>query len=65
MGRSSVTKACPYFICPSVLFIHPIKPIPPIIPIIILIFYSPKPQELTKGFVKAIVLRCKSYQITL
>ena len=50
MGKPSVTKACPYFLCPSVLSVRPscpsvlpippippIKPIPPIIPIIILV----------------------------
>lgn len=43
MGKPSSPKACPYFICPSILSIppippiKPIKPIKPIIPIIILI----------------------------
>ena len=48
MGKPSPPKACPYFLCPSILSVRPvhppIPPIKPIIPIIILIFYSSKPQ---------------------
>ena len=76
MGKPSVEKACPYFLCPSVHpSVHPPvrpahPPIPPIKPIIPNPynnphFYSSKPQQLTKGFVKAIVLPCKSYRFTL